>query len=62
MIPVTAATFMVERESILIPKLNDHVEKWRRFVDDAFVCVKLDSIEYVLPALNLFHDNKRTRG
>ena len=36
---------MVERESILVPKLNDHVEKWRCFVDDAFVCGKRDSIE-----------------
>ena len=54
---IIAKTFMVELESMLVPKLNDHVNKWRRFVDDTFVYVKCGSIEYVLSVLNSFHDN-----
>ena len=48
---------MVELASVLVPKLNDHVKKWRRFVDDTVVNVKCSWIEYVLPVLNSFHDN-----
>ena len=55
--PVIANIFMVELESVLVPKLNDHGKKWRRFVDDIFVYTKRGSIEYVLFALNSFHDN-----
>ena len=55
--PVLANIFMVELESVLFPKLNDHVKKWRRFVDDTFVYNKRGSIEYVLSMLNAFHDN-----
>ena len=35
--PVIANKFMVELKSVSVPKLNDHVKKWRRFVDDTFV-------------------------
>ena len=55
--PVLANIFMAELESVLVPKLNDYVKKWRRFVDDTFVYVKRGSIEYVLSVLNSFHDN-----
>ena len=55
--PVLANIFMVELESVLVSKLNDHVKNWRRFVDDTFVYVKRGSIEYALSVLNLFHDN-----
>ena len=54
---VLANIFMVELESVLVPKLNDYVKKWRRFVDDTFVYVTRGSIEYVLSVLNSFHDN-----
>ena len=54
---VLANISMVELESVLFPKLNDHVKNWRRFVDDTFVYVKRGSIEYALSVLNLFHDN-----
>ena len=54
---VIANIFMLEFESVLVPKLNDHVKKWRRFVDDTFVYVKYGLIEYVLSILNSFHDN-----
>ena len=56
--PVLANIFMVELESVLVPKLKDYVKKWRRFVDDTFVYVKRGSIEYVLSVLNSFHDDK----
>ena len=55
--PVIANIFMVELESVLASKLNDHVKKRRRFVDDTFVYVKRGSIEYVLSVRNSFHDN-----
>ena len=55
--PVLAKIFMVELESVLFPKLNDHVKDWRRFVDDTFVYLNLGSTEYILSVLNLLHDN-----
>ena len=55
--PVLANIFMVELESVLFPKLNDHVKDWRRFVDDTFVYLNLGSTEYILSVLNLLHDN-----
>ena len=30
--------FMVELETTVFPKLEDHVKKWRRFLDDTFAC------------------------
>ena len=50
--PVIANIFMVEPETTLVPKLEDHVQKWRRFVDDTFACVNIGSVEYVLSVLN----------
>ena len=55
--PVIANIFMVELEIVLVPKLNDHVKKWRRLVHDTFKYVKRGSIEYALSVLNSFHDN-----
>ena len=48
---------MVELETTLVPKLEDHAQKWRRFVDDMFAYVKIGSVEYVLSVLNPFHKN-----
>ena len=48
---------MVELESVLVPKLNDHVKKWRRFVDHTFLYDKCGLIQYALSVLNSFHDN-----
>ena len=45
LVPVIASIFMVELESLLVPKLNGHASKWRRIVDDIFVYVKRDAIE-----------------
>ena len=49
--------FMVELEKTLVPRLHEHVKKWRRFVDDTFAYVRNESIDYVLTTLNLFHPN-----
>ena len=48
---------MVELENTLVPRLHEHVKKWRRFVDDTFAYVRNESIDYVLTTLNLFHPN-----
>ena len=55
--PVIANIFMVELESVLIPKLINHVKNWRRLVNETFAYVKRGSIEYVLSVINSFHDN-----
>ena len=55
--PVIAIIFMVELETTLVPKLEDHIQKWRRLVDDTFAYVKIGSVEYVLSVLNSFHKN-----
>ena len=54
---VIANIFMVEFETTLIPKLEDHVQKWRCFVDDTFAYVKIGSVEYVLSILDSFRKN-----
>ena len=46
--PVIANIFMAELETTSVPKLEDHVQKWRRFVDDTFAYVKAGSVVYVL--------------
>ena len=48
--------FMVELENTLIPRMHQHVKKWRRYVDDTFAYVKNESIVYVL-TLKSFHPN-----
>ena len=37
--------------------MEDHVKKWRHFVDDTFAYVKTGSVEYILSVLNSFHKN-----
>ena len=48
---------MVELETTLVPKLDDHDQKWKRFVDGTFAYVKIGSVEYVLSVLNSFNNN-----
>ena len=40
-----------------VPRLHEHVKKWRRYVDDTFAYVRNESIDYVLKTLNSFHPN-----
>ena len=46
-----------ELETTLVPELEDHIQKWRRFVDDTFVYLKNGSVEHVLWILNSFYKN-----
>ena len=55
--PSNSQHIMVELESVLVPKLNNHVKRCRPFVDDTFVYIKGVSIENVLSVINSFHDN-----
>ena len=48
---------VLELENVLVLKLNDHVKKWKFFVNDTFVYIKRGSIEYAISVLNSFHDN-----
>ena len=48
---------MVELENTLIPRLDQHIKIWRRYVDDTLAYVKNESIDYVLTTLNSFHPN-----
>ena len=50
---------MVELETTVVPKLEDHVKKWRRFLDDTIAYVKTGSVEYVLSVLNSFYKNTK---
>ena len=42
--PILANVFMVELGNTLVPRLNQHVEEWRHYVDDTFACVRNESI------------------
>ena len=55
--PILGNVFMVELENTLVPRLHEHVKKWRRFVDDTFADVRNESTDYVLTTLNLFYPN-----
>ena len=55
--PVTANIFMVELETTLVSKLEDHAQKCRRFVDATFAYAKIGSVKYVLSVFISFHKN-----
>ena len=54
---VIANIFMVKLKTTLVPKLDGHVQKWRCFLDDTFMYVRIGSVEYVLSVLISFHKN-----
>ena len=45
--PVLVEILMVHLESILIPKLMEHVKPWKRYVDDAISIIKETSIAHI---------------
>ena len=53
--PVIANIFMSELEAELVPKLNDNISVWLRYVDDTFTFLKEEEIENVKNVLNNFH-------
>ena len=55
--PILANIFMVELEDTLVPRLHQHVKKWKCYVDGTFTYVKNEFYDYVLTTLNSFHPN-----
>ena len=55
--PVLAGIIMVELENSIVPKLNSHLQFWKRYVDHTLIIVKEGSISHVLQQLNSFHLN-----
>lgn len=55
--PILAIAFMVELKNTKIPKLHEHVKKWRCYVDGTFAYVKNKSFGYVLATLNSLRPN-----
>ena len=53
--PILANVFIMELENTLVPRLHEHVKKWKHFVDDTFAYVRNESIDYVLTTLNSFN-------
>ena len=45
--PVLVEILMVHLESILIPKLMEHMKPWKRYVDDAISIIKETSIAHI---------------
>ena len=55
--PILAGIIMVELENSIVPKLNSHLQFWKRYVDDTLTIVKEGLINHVLQQLNSFHPN-----
>ena len=55
--PVYAGIIMVQLENSNVPKLNSHLQFWKRYVDDTLTIVIEGSINHVLQQLNSFHRN-----
>ena len=53
--PVIANIFMSKLEGELVPKLNQKMSVWLRYVDDTFAFLKEEDIECVKTTLNNFH-------
>ena len=45
---------MVELERKILPTLREHMNPWKRYVDET---IKEESIEHVSSKLNGYHDN-----
>ena len=54
---VLAGIFMVELERSLVPKLNNYIKFWKRFVDDTITFAKIEAIDHILTVLNSFDPN-----
>ena len=55
--PVLAGFILFELENYMVPRLNNHLHFWRRYVDDTLTFVKEESIAFVLEQLNSYHPN-----
>ena len=55
--PVLAGIFMVELERAVIPKLSQHLQFLKRYVDDTICFVQIGYQEFVSSCLNSFHNS-----
>ena len=55
--PVLANVFMVYLEETIVPKLQNSMPAWRRYVDDTFTLVKKGKLNEIITTLNNFHPN-----
>ena len=55
--PVLARIFRVELERAIIPKLLQHFQFWKSYVDDIICFFRNGSQEFVLSCLNNFHNS-----
>ena len=53
--PVLAGIFKVDLERTLVPKLTEHMNPWKRYVNETISIIKETSITHVLTVLNSFH-------
>ena len=52
-----ANIFMCELENTIIPKLDQTIQSWTRYVDDTFAFIKIEYLKRVKRELNGFHAN-----
>ena len=55
--PVLAGIIMVELENTMVPRLSNHLNFCRRYVDDTFTFVKEELITFDLEQLNSYNPN-----
>ena len=55
--PKLTNIFMVGLENIIIPRLENEIKMWKRYVDDTTCFVKFDSANLMLTILNSFNNN-----
>ena len=55
--PVLAGIFMVELERAVIPKLSQHLNFWKRYVDNTICFIRNGHQELVLSRPNNFHNS-----
>ena len=67
--PVLAGIFMVELERAVIPKLSQHLQYWKRYVDDTIVLLVMDTknlcchvlIVFIIPSSLLIKLKKKMK-
>ena len=56
--PLIANIFMTSlEEEKVIPKLTPYLCNWKRYVDDIYVYVSPEKVDFILTKLNSYHPN-----
>ena len=55
--PLLANIFMTSLEEEVIPKLTPYLCNWKRYVDDIYVYVSPEKVDFILTKLNSYHPN-----